>query len=256
MNTEVLENIGFTKGEIKVYFALLELGNTTTGPIITKSTVARSKVYEILERLKLKGLATDVIQGKQKYFQAAHPNKILDYIKRKEQQLKEEEKDFNKILPELIEKLKYSEAKQEAKVYVGIEGIRTFFDEIINQLEKDDEYLAMTIPWEGLIGKSPTRIFQNFHLKRAEKKAKAKILTSDKKLAKEENVNFSRTGFYEFRTTDVTLPTGIGICKDYVVTFNWGETPRAFVIECKENAEQYRKFFYDIWNKAKKIDYH
>ncbi|MBU0472205.1 MAG: hypothetical protein KKF89_01035 [Nanoarchaeota archaeon] len=251
MNTKLLENIGFTKGEIKVYFALLELGNTTTGPIITKSTVARSKVYEILERLKLKGLVTDIIQGKLKYFQASHPNKILDYIKRKEQQLKNEEDDFKKILPELIEKQKYSETKQESKVYVGTEGIRTFFDELVNQLERDDEYLAMTIPWKGLIGKSPTMIFQNFHLKRAEKKIKAKILTSDKTLANEEKVNFSKTGYYEFKTTNIQLPTGIGICKDYVITFNWGETPRAFVIECKENAEHYKKFFYDIWKKSK-----
>ena len=61
MDTKILENIGFTKGEIRVYLAMLDLGNTTTGPIILKSKVARSKVYEILERLKEKGLISEVI---------------------------------------------------------------------------------------------------------------------------------------------------------------------------------------------------
>ncbi len=252
MDTFLLEKIGLTKGEIRVYFALLELGNTTTGPIITKSLVARSKVYEILERLKIKGLVTEVIEGKLKHFQASSPEKILDYIKRKENELKKQEESFKELLPQLIQKQKFLESTQEAKVYVGIEGIKTFFDELLNQLEPQDEFLTMTMAWEGWIGKSPSFIFKNFHMKRAEKKVKAKILSNNKKLAKEDNVNFSKTGLYEFRTTNLTLPTGITICRDIVATFNWGKIPRVFVIICKENADQYRKFFYESWNNSKK----
>ena len=37
MNLEILETIGLTKAEIKVYSALLELGSSTTGPIVEKS---------------------------------------------------------------------------------------------------------------------------------------------------------------------------------------------------------------------------
>jgi len=56
-----------------------------------------------------------------------------------------------------------------------------------------------------------------------------------------QNINFDRK---------VTLPTGIIICRDIVATFNWGKIPRVFVIICKENAEHYRKFFYELWNKS------
>jgi sugar-specific transcriptional regulator TrmB len=34
MQTQALEGIGFTDGEIRVYLALLELGETSTGDII------------------------------------------------------------------------------------------------------------------------------------------------------------------------------------------------------------------------------
>ena len=37
MDTKILEDLGFTNAEIKVYLALLELGSATAGPIIEKS---------------------------------------------------------------------------------------------------------------------------------------------------------------------------------------------------------------------------
>ena len=48
VKTELLEEIGLTKSEIKVYLALLELGSATSGPIVDKSGASSSKIYEIL----------------------------------------------------------------------------------------------------------------------------------------------------------------------------------------------------------------
>jgi HTH-type transcriptional regulator, sugar sensing transcriptional regulator len=247
----ILENIGFTKGEIKVYFALLELGNTSSGPIITKSQVSRSKVYEILEKLKQKGLVTEVIKENIKYFQAASPRRIQDYIKNKEQQLKKEENDYKEILPQLLQKQRLQEQKQEVKVYVGFEGLKSFYNEILNQLTPKDEYLALTFG-DKSINHNISLMYRKFHQKRAEKKAKAKILCNkDDKLAIKD-MNFSDTPFYEFKITDQIIPTGVAIVRDIVATVNWGKIPRVFVIICKENADQYRKFFYNLWEKSKK----
>jgi sugar-specific transcriptional regulator TrmB len=250
MNTQILEKIGFTQGEIKVYFALLELGETSTGKIISKSQVARSKVYEILEKLEKKGLVSEAIKSGTRYFQASNPERILDYIKNKEKEIQQEEQEFNKILPDLINKQKFQEQKQEVKVYTGFEGVKTFYNEILDQLQKGEEYLAMTFSDKSLDNKSIILFFQNFHLKRAEKGIKAKILSNEKDRLTQKKMDYSKTKFYEFRITKQTLPAGIAIFKDSVATFNWGETPRVFVITCKENAEQYKKFFYEIWKKA------
>ncbi len=250
MDTKILENIGFTRGEIKVYMSLLGLGNTTSGPIIIKSCVARSKVYEILERLKEKGLVSETIKENTKYFQAASPERIVDYIEEKENSIKLQKEDFKLIIPELIQKQKYAEEKQEVKVYTGFEGIKTFYDEILKQLNKGDEYLAMTFSDISLENKSIVLMFQKFHQKRAEKHAKAKILCNIKDKKIQQKMNYSNTRFYEFRTTKQILPTGIAIIKDMVATFNWGKKPRVFVIICRENAEQYRKFFYSSWKTA------
>lgn len=248
MDTQLLEKIGFTKGEIKVYFSLIELGESSSGAIIIKSKVSRSKVYEILERLKEKGLVSEVIKQNIKYFQAADPKVILEYIKNKETELKQQAEDFKKILPSLESKQKQQEEKQEVKVFTGIEGIKTFWNWLLDQLEKEDEYLAFSFSKEATENQSLIYMFQDFHKKRGEKGINAKILSSEKKELAKVGMNFPKTKHYQFRETKHILPTGISISGDVVATFNWGKVPRVFAIICKDNAEQYRKFFYDVWN--------
>ena len=80
MNTKILEDLGLTKGEVKVYLALIGLGETTSGPIVEQSGVSVSKVYQILNRLAKKGLSSHILKGKTKYFKAADPNRLLDYL--------------------------------------------------------------------------------------------------------------------------------------------------------------------------------
>ena len=94
MNLELLRNIGLTDSEIKVYLALIELGSSTKGPIVDKSKVASSKIYELLEKLMQKGLASYVIKSGVKYFESAPPLRLLDYIKEKESKLKQQEQQL------------------------------------------------------------------------------------------------------------------------------------------------------------------
>ena len=51
MKTEILEDIGLTQGEIRVYLALLELHTSTAGPIIEKAGLPSSVVYLALNKL-------------------------------------------------------------------------------------------------------------------------------------------------------------------------------------------------------------
>ena len=64
MDTSTLREAGLTEGEIKVYLALLELGSSTTGPIVDKSGISRSIIYQILEKLMEKGLVSFITKEK------------------------------------------------------------------------------------------------------------------------------------------------------------------------------------------------
>lgn len=144
MDLTALKESGLTDGEIKVYLALLELGSSTTGPIIEKSGIAKSIVYQILERLMQKGLVSFITQEKTKYFQAAEPKKLLQYIEEREEKLQENKKQVQALLPQLELKQKLAKETQ-VHVYKGFRGITTAHEHTYDKLKKGDEYYYLGV---------------------------------------------------------------------------------------------------------------
>ncbi len=127
METEILGELGFSEREIKVYLGLLELGETTVGPIAAKTRLHNSKVYETLDKLIDRGLITFVIKSRTKYFLALPPKLILTMIKEKQRR-------FLEILPGLEAKKQQSQSPQIARVYEGYAAIKAMFAAILDDL--------------------------------------------------------------------------------------------------------------------------
>ncbi len=109
MNTRILEEIGLTKTEIKVYLSLLKLGQSTTTNIIKESGIHASKVYEFLDKIKKKGLVSYVIKSNKKYFNASNPEGLRDFLKEQKERMEEQSIEVDGLIPELksIQKSKY-----------------------------------------------------------------------------------------------------------------------------------------------------
>ena len=60
---DVLEEIGLSKNEAKIYLTLLRLGNVTATDIIKESGVHRSNVYDVLDSLVKKGCVAYIQKG-------------------------------------------------------------------------------------------------------------------------------------------------------------------------------------------------
>lgn len=249
MNEQILEKAGFTKGEIRIYVALLEIGETTTGAIIDKSRISSSKVYEILEKLIQKGLASYTIKEKTKYFQPTSPNRILDYLEQKKKNFEDTEKDIKELIPELVAKQKISEQTQTTAVYEGFEGIKTVFNRILESLEKGEEYYVFTVDEEAS-SEELRLFFHNYHAKRIEKKIKVKLL-SGQKYKEEISKKYKKYGLSERRFIDKAFPTGVFIFKNNVMHFMYKPKPTLFVISSKQNYENYKKFFLELWDSVK-----
>src|SRR3989344_5278802 len=134
MNQKVLESIGLTRGEADVYLTLLKAGNTTSGLLIKESGVSRSKVYDVLERLKQKGLVTEVIKENTRYFEATNPSRITDYLNSKKAEIETSIIESKEFVSHLRKIQSTNLEKQEAKVYTGIEGLKTVYNEILQEL--------------------------------------------------------------------------------------------------------------------------
>lgn len=251
METEILEEIGFSKGEARIYFAILELGESTIGPISKKGKVTPAKTYGILEKLREKGLITSVIKSGTTYFQAFNPSRILKYIEGKRKKLRDEEERIKEILPKLIEKQK-GEVEHSARVYQGYEGLKSLYEEMISHLKKTKEdFIAFTLGEEY---KDPNLMlfFEHYDLLRKEEGIKTKLIGTegqrkffDKKYLKEVNLEIKYLPY-------ASVPQGVIIFGDNVATMVWGKDPVAFVIQSKQTAGAYKEFFWDLWKQAKR----
>jgi len=177
----------------------------------------------------------------------------LDYVNRKERDLREKASRFKEIIPSLIAKQKEAKEKQEVKVYVGYEGIKTFYDETLRRLGKGDEFLVITkdnLMWED---EGYSNLIINFHKRRLEKKMHVKCLfnSMDGKF-KLRKFFPNKKPYYELREIVFDSPTGLMVFKDTVAIMTWGKTIRVFVIICQEVVDQYKKFFYELWKGARK----
>jgi HTH-type transcriptional regulator, sugar sensing transcriptional regulator len=243
MKTEILEDMGLTTAEAKIYLALLKSGSTKSGKIIDSTKLQSSTVYHVLGSLLEKGLVSYVLQGKIKYFQATSPENFLSF-------LDEKKRKFLEILPQLKEMEDLSKQKQTAKVYEGFNGVQTAFNDILTTMSKDEEYYFFQIMKKKLLDDRIIMFFKNYHIKRAEKGIKVKGLTLRKSKNLVNNI-FKGIKNTKIRYLDEFTPSGIVIYNNKVITVDWSNIPTAIVIESESISNSYKKFFLEKWKKAK-----
>src|SRR3989344_1016124 len=173
-----LEKIGLTKNESVVYQTLLQLGTSKTGEILKKSGLNSGKIYEILESLKVKGLLSESIINNVKYFTAAPPVQILEYIKDKKEELEQEESIVKSAIPEL-EKLRNITTKETKSVtYTGLRGIKTAADEALDSMQPNEDILAMGVT--ELKDGNFNEFWERWQTQRINKKISQKMIFSEK----------------------------------------------------------------------------
>ncbi len=248
MEESVLYSLGLTKSEVKVYLTLLEIGSSTTGPIMGKARVSSSKIYGILERLIGKGLVSFIIKSKTKYYQSSSPDALMDYFSKKEIEIKKQEVEIKKLIPELKLKQKLLENKREAQVYLGWKGIMNAFNFILGDLNKNDDYIAFAQTPSEEESKEVKLFFSQYQKKREEKKLNTKLI-ADKS---QKNV-FNSEPYANFKNFHVrymeNCPPGIVISKDNIFISTFDIFPVGVIITSKEIAESFRKYFYKEWKK-------
>jgi len=249
MEIDLLEEIGLTKSEIKVYYALLELGSTTTGKIVDKAEVASSKIYEILDKLIDKGLASYIIKSGTKYFEAAAPKRIIDYVEQKQEKISRQKNELKRLLPGLELKQKLSKYKSEAKIYKGDKGIETAFYEALDLLTEKDEMLVIGIPSRS---KQLNRFFVRFGNERAKRNIWMRAIFNEQARG-EEQTKDKNIDLMKIKYIPQITPAAINIFKNRVLIFpETKDEPLLIAIDNEEIAESFRVQFETSWNQRVK----
>ena len=232
----MLENFGLSRGEIKVYLALLELGSAQVGQIIEKSGLVSSAVHRYIQRLLERGFVSFVKVGKIKQYQASPPKELLHFID-------EQRKEFLDVLPELETKQKIAKEKQQAEIFVGIKGIMAMLNTIIDEAKSGDDYFFFATNIEER-NEEIQEFFKRFDVKRKERGLNIKGLAP-----KSLKHLFAGRKALKMKFPDFPILSDITVCDDKVALTSWEERPTGYLIRSKQIYKIYRKFFEEIWNK-------
>ncbi len=250
MNYSVLEEIGLTNSEVRVYIALIELGNSSVGPITKKAKVASSKTAELLQKLLDKGLATTYQESKTTYYKAVSPHRILDYLKDKKKELDDKEEQVKEILPTLDSMYKEHVEDTSVELFRGYKGVENVFREMIKTLSKGDKFLVVG---GGDVPSTNTRtkwFFERIHRQRSKKGIILKIIFSEarrKSLKDMALFPHTKAKYLSFGT-----PSTINIYKDVTILLSMSPTPAAIRIKNNAITASYRVYFNQMWKLAKK----
>jgi sugar-specific transcriptional regulator TrmB len=250
MDTKILEKIGLSNAEIKVYLALLQLGSVPSGKIAKETDLRRSTVYDSIKRLQSKGLVTFIVKNGMKFFEATEPERIMDFIKETKRKLDETETEAENLIKQLKEGFDILKPHAEAQILEGIEGFKTMRRDVLRN-SKGEHLLIGAISREDEVMPA---FFKDWNKERQKKKIKIKIL--HKQSAKEKLMTkgdfMGRFFETKFLPDEIESPAVINIYGDRVVNVLWKyNNPLCFLLINKDIADSYRTYFDYLWKISK-----
>jgi sugar-specific transcriptional regulator TrmB len=240
MDEALLEDIGLTKSEIKVFLALLDLGSATAGRIIDKSGLQSGVVHRAFHSLGDKGLLTYSLVGRIKEYQAIDPNLLLVYLDEKRNKLKD-------IIPELRARASGAKTAPNVVVYQGVKGVKELLNHMLETKEKEYVAYGGNQANVDLLGDF---FWKNFHTKRYTSGIAAKLIFHDS--IRHWIPILTKYPITEVRTTKEIYEemTETVVCGNRVGILVFREKPYGILIEEEVAASSYRKFFDILWKNA------
>ncbi|NQU98660.1 hypothetical protein HQ533_04285 [Candidatus Woesearchaeota archaeon] len=235
---EDLRAIGLSKNEAKIYLALAELGSCSIGNIAKKIKIHRTNVYDAIEGLVKKGLASHIIKEKVKYFQITGPDNLLNMVKEKEAKVQA-------ILPRL-DLLNDMSIKNEAQILEGLQAAKRVMD---NFLSYKDTILVMGV--SSNVADLMGYFLTHYHTRRIKEKIMMKhIYNTDahKRIKDLKNMKYTEV---RILPSEYDSPVATNIVGDEVTLIHWAKSPVIIRIKNKKIADSYKKYFDMLWNNAK-----
>lgn len=146
---KIIERLGYSPNEAKVYLAALALGEAHISDIAVKVKLPRTSTQAIVDKLHKNGLMTFYVQRRYKYWVAEKPERLLIEIKKREEEMRE-------ALPALTALRKSRWGKPSGKDSEESLAIFRMFADSSPQpmliVNAEPEILYVNSAWEGQFG--------------------------------------------------------------------------------------------------------
>lgn len=144
MLEKILEKIGLSEKEAKVYLAALELGQDSVQNIAKKAGVNRPTAYFILERLMELGLASTLESGRKTVFVAENPKELETLLEREKQEMEARRSELKESMNQFLAIYNAKTGKPLVRYFEGADGLVVMDRHGLNMLKKNSEILNIT----------------------------------------------------------------------------------------------------------------
>ncbi len=134
-----LQDIGLSEKEASVYLSLLSVDSASVIELSKSTDINRTTLYPILDDLIAKKLVVEIKQDKKVRFQAEPPERIETYVQNRKNQLEEQEKVLEDIIPQMRGFSRQTGEKPIVKIYEGHDGILDAMSDYYEFADKDQE---------------------------------------------------------------------------------------------------------------------
>lgn len=249
----MLSPFGLDEFEGTIYLVLIEKGFLSALAISRSTSIARTKVYRLLDKLINKGLVEQKLDGSGMRFGATDPSKFKQLVIEKEHNVK----SLKESLPDLVSKLETISSRKNEKTkvlyYKGSEGLKQM---TYNSLSAKGELMTYEIAndMSDFVLESFAEDMRHQFVKN---KIHVKQLTWNTSFEPYTNVTELITKFWEVRSINpnsVKLKSEVLIYNDVYVMYNpVGDELFGVEIYNSDLADLQRQLFYIVWSQAKKM---
>lgn len=249
---KILEKIGLSEKEAKVYLAALELGQDSVQNIAKKAGVNRPTAYFIMEKLMELGLASTLEAGKKTLFVAESPKEILNILDREKQEIENRRSEVKESMNQLLAIYNAKEGKPLVRYFEGADGLEALDRYGHDKMKKNAEVLGI----------SPIDLIEEYFPERRKKSLSERIKMGirsrmiythrNKEIAYSQNKKELREGVFIPRDT-FPIDATISIYPDWgIKLFYYSKSnPYGVMIESKELAYNFKLLFELAWIGAK-----
>lgn len=239
--TTALTKYGLTEREATLYRVLLEHTELSVFEIAKQTSIPRTTTYSTLESMKKQGLVNTTTKNNVVYYSPESPTRLLEILKEKTNIISES-------IPHMLALSRTDTINPNAKVYLGIKGIKIVLDDVLETLKKEKIPILYATSQIEFVEILPN-FFPDFVKRREAIGTFAKLIVPES--AREHLPDIYRESkFRETRFMPKNFPfsTSVQIYghKTVCISFIEGEY-HSVIIDSKTISDSFKQFFLFAW---------
>lgn len=242
----ILQQLGLSEKEARVYLAALELGPENIQALTKKSGIKRSTVYEMIKNLKAMGLMSETTKGKRKLFIAAEPENLKKNLIQKERLLAE-------ILPELKSISNIGFNKPKIMFFEGKDGLKEIYWDTLKVKNKMEFWISPIRDIAETVG-------EDFLIKYIDERVKKGIWIKSLHISSKKvpTYKYLDPATYErtlrkvrFSPPEIDIANTIAVYDNKVAVMSSKKEGFGFIIESADYTNTMKVFYELLWNASK-----